>query len=123
MTDSDQASSSALPGVEGELIMTAPSAAHPIAPVAERVPRTIDGISDALRNCDRMEFYREVGQALAGPQLQQVVATWWGRAMLATDPARAELIRAVESRTLPTISMVEVLQRRRAAGGSLPDDE
>jgi hypothetical protein len=103
-----------MPGIEGELIMTAQSAAHPNAPVAERVPRTIDGIADALRGSDRMEFYREVGQALAGPQLHQMVATWWGRAMLETDPARAELIRAVESRTQPTISMVEVLQRRRA---------
>jgi hypothetical protein len=112
-----------MPGVEGELIMTAQSAAHPTAPVAGRVSRTIDGIADALRGSDRMEFYREVGQALAGPELQHVVATWWGRAMLATDPARAELIRAVEIRNLPTVSMVEVLQRRRAAGGSLPDDE
>jgi hypothetical protein len=112
-----------MPGVEGERIMTDQSAVHPTIPVAERVPRTIDGIANALHGTDRMKFYREVGQALPGPQLQQVVATWWGRAMLVTDPARAELIRAVESRTLPTVSMVEVLQRRRAAGGSLPDDE
>jgi hypothetical protein len=112
-----------MPGVQGELIMTAQPVPHSTAPVAERVPRTIDGIAGALLGSDRMEFYREVGHALAGPQLQDVVATWWGRAMLATDPDRAELIRAVQARTLPTVSMVKVLQRRRAAGASLPDDE
>jgi hypothetical protein len=35
-----------------------------------------------------MEFYRAVGRAEACPALQHVIATWWGQAMLDTDPHR-----------------------------------
>jgi hypothetical protein len=88
---------------------------------ADRVPRTIDGIAEALRGPDRMEFYREVGQAEAGADLQHVVASWWARAMLASDPEGPELRRAVAAGSLPTVTMVEMIERRRAAGGELPD--
>jgi hypothetical protein len=33
-----------------------------------------------------MEFYRAVGQVEAGPDLQHVIATWWGQAMLGHRP-------------------------------------
>lgn len=88
--------------------------------VADRVPRTIDGIAEALRGADRMEFYREVGQADVGEELQHVVATWWARAMLVTDPDGPALQRAVAAKALPTVSMGEVVERRRAGGGELP---
>lgn len=88
--------------------------------VADRVPRTIDGIAEALRGADRMEFYREVGRADVGEELQHVVATWWARAMLVTDPDGPALRRAVAAKALPTVSMGEVVERRRAAGGELP---
>ena len=67
-----------------------------------------------------MEFYREVGQADVEEQLRDVIATWWGRAMLATDPDGPALARAVATGSLPTVSMAEVVERRRAAGGELP---
>jgi len=67
-----------------------------------------------------MAFYREVGQADVEEQLRDVIATWWGRAMLATDPEGPALARAVAAGTLPTVSMAEVVERRRAAGGELP---
>lgn len=49
---------------------------HPHDPdTAPRVPRTINGIADALTGARRMEFYRAVGQAEAGSDLQHVIAT------------------------------------------------
>jgi hypothetical protein len=67
-----------------------------------------------------MAFYREVGQADVEERLRDVIATWWGRAMLATDPQGPALAGAVATGTLPTVSMAEVIERRRAAGGELP---
>lgn len=69
---------------------------HPHDP-GPRVPRTINGIADALSGARRMEFYREIGEAQAGPELQHVVATWWGQAMLDTDPERERIIAAAEA--------------------------
>ncbi|MFI9239517.1 hypothetical protein [Streptomyces sp. NPDC053079] len=86
-----------------------------------RVPRTIQGIADALAPDRRMEFYRLVLAAEAGTELQSVIATWWGHAMLDTDPDRERIIAAAEAGTLPTVSMDEVL-RRRIAGGATPGE-
>jgi hypothetical protein len=67
-----------------------------------------------------MEFYRELGRAEVGEDLQHVVATWWARAMLLTDPEGPAVRSAVAVGTLPTVSMAEIVERRRAAGGELP---
>lgn len=85
-----------------------------------RVPHTINGIADALTGARRMEFYRAVGEAAAGPDLQHVIATWWGQAMLDTDPDRDRIIAAFQEGALPTVTMAEVLRRRRAGGGAMP---
>jgi len=70
-----------------------------------------------------MEFYRAVGQAEAGPDLQHVVVTWWGRAMADTDPDRDRdrdrIIAAVQAGTVVTVTMAEVIRRRRASGGAI----
>ncbi|MGH3940260.1 MAG: hypothetical protein ACRDTG_16840 [Pseudonocardiaceae bacterium] len=96
---------------------------HPHAPeAAPRVPRTINGIADALTGARRMEFYRVVGQAEAGPDLQHVIATWWGQAILDTDSDRDRLIAAVQDSALPTVTMAEVPRRRRANGGAMPGE-
>jgi hypothetical protein len=63
-----------------------------------------------------MEFYREIGEAQAGPELQHVLATWWGQAMLDTDPEREQIIAAAEAGTLQMVSMDEVRARRIANG-------
>ena len=69
---------------------------HPHAPETEPgIPRTINGIADALSGARRMEFYRAVGQAEAAPEPQHVIATWWGQAMLDTDPERDRIIEAI----------------------------
>ena len=88
---------------------------HPHDP-GPRVPRTINGIADALSGARRMEFYREIGEAQAGPELQHVVATWWGQAMLDSDPERERIIAAAEAGTLQTVRMDQVRARRIANG-------
>jgi hypothetical protein len=87
--------------------------------MSARVPRTIRGIADALSEERRMEFYRQVLAAEAGQELQNVIATWWGHAMLDTDPDRERVIAAVEAGTLPTVTMDEVIRRRIANGGEV----
>ncbi len=99
--------------------MTAQPARLHTPETAPRVPRTIDGIADALTGARRMEFYRAVGQAEAGPDLQHVVATWWGQAMLDTDPDQDQIIAAVDAGTVATVTMAEVIRRRRAGGGAM----
>ena len=69
-----------------------------------------------------MEFYREVGRAEAGPDLQHVVATWWGQAMLDTDPDRDRIVAAVEAGTVATVTMAEAIRRRRVSGGAMPGE-
>jgi hypothetical protein len=95
--------------------------AHPHTPMP-RVPRTIDGIADALTGARRMEFYRAVGQAEVGPDLQHVIATWWGQAMLDTDPDRDRIIAAVQRGTMATVTMAEVIRRRRTGDGATPGE-
>jgi hypothetical protein len=87
-----------------------------------RVPRTIQGIADALSSDRRMEFYRLVLAAEAGPELQNVIATWWGHAMLDTDPDREATIAAAEAGSLPVVSMEDVFRRRVANGGEMPGE-
>lgn len=94
---------------------------HPHHP-GPRVPRTINGIADALSGARRMEFYREIGEAQAGPELQHVLATWWGQAMLDTDPERERITAAAEAGTLQTVTMDEVMRRRIARGGAMPGE-
>ncbi|MCM2426666.1 hypothetical protein [Streptomyces sp. RKAG337] len=95
---------------------------HPHEPGEPRVPRTIDGIADALGGARRMEFYREIGRAQAGSELEHVLATWWGQAMLDTDPQRERIIAAAEEGTLRTVTLDEVVRRRRAGGGEMPGE-
>ncbi|MGK5642865.1 hypothetical protein ACSNOK_31865 [Streptomyces sp. URMC 126] len=87
-----------------------------------QVPRTIQGIAEALGAEKRMEFYRLVLAAEAGPDLDHVMATYWGHAMLDTDPERERVIAATEAGTLPVVSMDEIIRRRRAAGGEMPGE-
>jgi hypothetical protein len=66
--------------------------------------------------------YRAVGQAEAGPDLQHVIATWWGQAMLDTDPDRDRIIAAVQGGTMATVTMAEVIRRRYAGDGAMPGE-
>ncbi|MEO3872546.1 hypothetical protein ABGB18_27360 [Nonomuraea sp. B12E4] len=81
-----------------------------------RVPRTIGGISSALRGGRRAQFFAELLEAQQGPELDGVLNAWWGRAMLDTDPDRDRIRAAAEAGTLPTTSMDDVLRRRQQRG-------
>jgi hypothetical protein len=51
-----------------------------------RVPRTIGGISDALRGASRAQFFAELLQAEQGTELDALLTAWWDRATLDSDP-------------------------------------
>ncbi|MEV5741569.1 hypothetical protein AB0L30_16105 [Microbispora rosea] len=78
-----------------------------------RVPRTIGGISNALRGARRAQFFAELLEAQQGPELDGVLTAWWGRAMLDTDPHRDRVRAAAEGGTLPTTSMDDIARRRQ----------
>ncbi|MFK0202108.1 hypothetical protein [Streptomyces lavendulae] len=85
----------------------------------ERVPRNAEGIAAALAGVQRMEFYREL-LAATPEQAKGVLLRWWGEAMLDTDPEADARADAVLAGTVVTVSVDELVARRRAAG--LPVD-
>lgn len=76
------------------------------------VPRTIGGISDALSGARRAQFFAELLQAEQGRDLDLVLRTWWGRAVLDSDPDRDRIRAAAEAGTLPTTTLEDVRRRR-----------
>jgi len=82
------------------------------------VPRTIGGISDALRGSRRAQFFAELLQAEQGAELDAVLNSWWGRAVLDSDPDRDRIRAAAEAGTLGTITVEAVAQLRRRRGAS-----
>ncbi|GAA3603396.1 hypothetical protein GCM10022419_104820 [Nonomuraea rosea] len=101
-------------GMKGGVMSAQPvhggAADHP------RVPRTIGGISDALRGSRRAQFFAELLEAQQGPELDGVLMAWWGRAMLDTDPERDRVRSAAEAGSLPTTTMEEISRRRQERG-------
>ncbi|MEV4095247.1 hypothetical protein [Streptosporangium saharense] len=77
------------------------------------MPRTIGGISNALRGGRRAQFFAELLEAQQGAELDGVLTAWWGRAMLDTDPDRDPVRAAAEAGTLPTTTMDDILRRRQ----------
>ncbi len=94
---------------------------HPHQP-EPRVPRTIGGISEALRGARRAQFLAEVLVAEQGADLDATLTEWWGRAMLDSDPQRDRIHAAAEAGTLPTMSWDEIARRRRANDGAMPGE-
>ncbi|GAA0897859.1 MULTISPECIES: hypothetical protein [Streptomyces violaceusniger group] len=94
---------------------------HPHQP-EPRVPRTIGGISEALRGARRAQFFAEVLAAEQGAELDATLTEWWGRAMLDSDPQRDRIHATAEAGTLPTTSWDEIARRRRANGGAMPGE-
>ncbi|MCF6470803.1 hypothetical protein FAF44_20755 [Nonomuraea sp. MG754425] len=81
-----------------------------------RVPRTIGGVSAALRGGRRAQFFAELHEARQGPELDAVLNAWWGRAMLDADPDRDRVRAAAEAGALPTTTLDDVLRRRQEHG-------
>ena len=90
--------------------------AQPAHDPGPRVPRTIGGISDALRGGRRAQFFAELLQAQQGPELDAVLTAWWGRAMLDSDPDRDRIHAAAEAGTLPVTTVQAVADRRARRG-------
>jgi hypothetical protein len=86
--------------------------AQPVHAQQARVPRTIGGISDALRSSRRAQFFAELLQAEQGAELDAVLTAWWGRAMLDSDPDRDRIHAAAEAGTLPVTTMDAIKARR-----------
>ncbi|WP_326820600.1 hypothetical protein [Streptosporangium sp. NBC_01756] len=81
-----------------------------------RVPRTIGGISDALRGGRRAQFFAELPEAQQGPEPDGVMTAWWGRAVLDVDPDRDRVHAAAKAGSLPTTTMDEIFRRRERTG-------
>lgn len=86
---------------------------HPHAP--HRVARNAQGIAAALSSELRVEFYAEL-LAAAPEEAKGVLLRWWGRAMLDSDPDQERRVTAALAGAMQTVSLEELLERRRAAG-------
>ncbi|MGW1766101.1 hypothetical protein ACWCQL_18750 [Streptomyces sp. NPDC002073] len=80
----------------------------------ERLPRTQNAVAAALPPADRMEFYREMGEA-DETALLGVLRRWWMRANLYADPRPEEARTAVEVGRAPGRPAAVVLREATAA--------
>ncbi|MGW4648409.1 hypothetical protein [Kitasatospora sp. NPDC004289] len=94
---------------------------HPEQNSEPRVPRTADGIAEALTGARRMAFYRELGQAPID-RVGEVLNRWWCEAELDADPEQDQIVAAARAGTLPTTTMADVLRLRAERGGELPGE-
>ncbi|MFJ9695715.1 hypothetical protein [Kitasatospora sp. NPDC101183] len=83
------------------------------------MPRTPDGIAEALTGAHRMAFYRELGQAPID-RVEQVLNRWWCEAEMDADPEQDRVIASARAGTMPTGTMADVFRLRRERGGDLP---
>ncbi|WP_052489863.1 hypothetical protein [Streptomyces sp. 150FB] len=73
---------------------------HPSDAGPPSLPRTQNDVAKALPPADRMEFYREMGEA-DETELLGVLRRWWLRARLYADPLPDETRAAVEAGLAP----------------------
>ncbi|MGI5447978.1 hypothetical protein ACQEVM_19895 [Streptomyces sp. CA-243310] len=86
---------------------------HPHGP--RRIPRHAEGIAAALSGEYRREFHAELLVA-APDEAKGVLLRWWGRATLAADADRGPRVAGALAGHTPTVSVGEMIERRRAAG-------
>ncbi|MHA6757073.1 hypothetical protein [Streptacidiphilus sp. PAMC 29251] len=95
-----------------ETVMSAQPVHYSAGP---RVACTPADVMAALSEGNRSQFRKEL--MAAGPdEIGTVLRTWWGHAMLDSDPDRARVQQQAAAGTLPVVSMAEVLARREARG-------
>ncbi|WP_369275987.1 hypothetical protein AB5J55_44155 [Streptomyces sp. R11] len=90
--------------------MTAQSVHH--TPDPGRIPRTQDAVAAALPPAQRMEFYRQMGEA-TDDTIATVLRRWWTLVQVAVDPATARTAAAVKAGTAPGRSAAAVLRERQ----------
>lgn len=64
-------------------------------PRIDPIPHTIDAVAAALSGAKRMAFYREVGQAEEGEELNGTLRRWWMEAIFDGRPGRAQRLADV----------------------------
>ncbi|MFF7994725.1 hypothetical protein ACFZDG_33750 [Kitasatospora xanthocidica] len=74
------------------------------------IARTQDAVAAALPPAQRMEFYREMGEA-DDATIGGVLRRWWLRAELYQDPEGDRIHTAVQDGTAPGTSASAVLRR------------
>ncbi|MDH6710504.1 hypothetical protein P3T27_007254 [Kitasatospora sp. MAA19] len=76
----------------------------------QSIPRTQDAVAAALPPAQRMEFYREMGEA-DDETIGGVLRRWWLRAQLYRDPEGDRIHADVQAGTAPGASAASVLRR------------
>lgn len=75
------------------------------------IPRTQDAVAAALPPAQRMEFYRQMGEA-TDEQIGDVLRRWWMLVQIANDPQTARTAAAVKNGTASGRPASAVLQER-----------
>ncbi|MEV5950408.1 hypothetical protein [Streptomyces sp. NPDC051993] len=87
---------------------------HPHDAGLPPLPRTQNAVAGALPPADRMEFYREMGEA-DETELVGVLRRWWLRARLYAEPLPDETRAVVEAGQAPGRSAIALVREARAA--------
>ncbi|WBP88223.1 hypothetical protein [Kitasatospora cathayae] len=74
------------------------------------IARTQDAVAAALPPAQRMEFYREMGEA-DDETIGGVLRRWWLRANLYRDPEGDRIHAAIQDGTAPGVPASTVLRR------------
>lgn len=74
------------------------------------IPRTQDGVAAALPSAQRMEFYREMGEAF-DETIGGVLRRWWLRAELYRDPEGDRIHAEIQAGTAPGVSAAAFLRQ------------
>lgn len=90
--------------------MTAQTHAPAVAPI----PRTIDGIADALPSAKRLQFNREA-RTTDLTELDQCLSKWWGEAVMEAAAPAKDLPPHDPQLSSMTVLFIE----RIAAGGAI----
>ncbi|WP_159401112.1 DUF6247 family protein [Streptomyces sp. NRRL B-24484] len=77
---------------------------------SQPIARTPDAVAEALPPAQRMEFYREMGEA-TDETIGGVLRRWWLRAELYRDPEGDRIHAALQAGTAPGDSASVVLRR------------
>ncbi|MER7137867.1 hypothetical protein ABT358_15090 [Streptomyces sp. NPDC000341] len=79
------------------------------------IPRTQNAVAAALPAAQRMEFYREMGEATP-ETIGEALTNWWLLVQVAGDPQTARTAAAVKAGTAPGRSASTVMRELRERG-------
>ncbi|MEU5283612.1 hypothetical protein N7925_10120 [Streptomyces sp. CA-278952] len=85
---------------------------QPIHSGPQSIPRTQNAVAAALPPAQRMEFYREMGEATP-ETIGHILTNWWLLVQVAGDPQTARTSAAVKARTAPGRSASTVMRELR----------